>query len=135
MALVYGERPGLARFTRPDPFFPSGSGYGQLDVDCGTLNFAGIYMTAINIGGGDAPFSDLLDVTGTVNLAGSTLWCYVNGYPVGDGSTHTIIKAGALQNWFYDSSDFNPTIDPNPFKVETDVYNPSWVDVVYSPNP
>ncbi len=69
-----------------------GGGYGQFNVNCATLNFAGTYYTAIAGNQVGPNTSDLLNVTGTTNLQnGSSLVVTANA-PLKQGSSWIILK-------------------------------------------
>jgi hypothetical protein len=99
-----------------------GVGYGQFNVKCATLNFAGAFYTAIAGNTGSPGTSDLLNVgTGIINLQNSSLIVNVNGAPVG-GNTWNIINASNIVNNFatktsspQTSLNYSPN-QPNPGK-------------------
>ena len=91
---------GTATISGGSLLIAAGAGiYGELDVNCGNLNFAGSYHPAIKGNTGSPGISDLLKVSGNINLQGSSLAVNVNGQPVG-GNTWTIITASNILNDF-----------------------------------
>jgi hypothetical protein len=77
---------------------PNINQYATLNVNCDTLKFAGTYYVAINAQAQGAGSCDLLNVTGTTNLQGASLYVYVNNAPPNNGFSWVIIQVAAGKN-------------------------------------
>lgn len=79
---------------------PNPQAYATLNVYCSTLNFAGNYRLSINAQAQGAGSCDLINVTGTTNLQGASLYVNVNNGPPNNGSSWVIIQdqTGNIQN-------------------------------------